>query len=94
MQETEYLEIVQVANGTMRAKVEPEVPHRIDVFTLGAQQAEEITYIQEVIDKVMQRRQKMSLLNHCRGVHNRQHNNVEDACWLQSNLYIYKVQRT
>ena len=53
MQHKEYLEVVQVVDGMMQAKVEAEVPHRVDVFTLGAHQAEEITYMQEVVDKVV-----------------------------------------
>ena len=53
MQHREYLEVVQVADGTMRAKVGAEVPHRVDVFTLGADQPKEITYMQDFIDDVV-----------------------------------------
>ena len=35
------------------AKVKAEVPHRVDFFTLGAHQAEKITYMQEVVDEAV-----------------------------------------
>ena len=53
MQHKEYLEVIQVVDGTIRAKVEAKVPHRVDVFTLGAHQVEEITYMQEAVVKVV-----------------------------------------
>ena len=57
MQHKEYLEVVQVVDGTMQDKVKAEVPHRVDVLTLGAHEAEEINYMQEVINEIVQRRQ-------------------------------------